>query len=170
VSYQIVSKYQLVLIIILGPPNISDEEEDQLDYEHAMMLVRDHRRMMLNVMQFGARRVYLPNPHVEFISEQAEPRRLFLGIEKELDEWEEKLAAYQPAQGGGYITEELENSSQLQRFAQGQNSSGAGFNSQQNNSGSGFDSTGGYSASGQATSSNVLARQQPHRQQARALG
>jgi hypothetical protein len=136
VSCLIVSKYQLVLIITLGPPNISEEEEeDQLDYQHAMMLVRDHRRMMLNVIQYRMRRVYLPNAHIEFISEQAEPWRIFLDIEEGLDEWEDELAANQPAQDGGYIANGLENSSQLQRFAQGQNSSGAGFNSQQNNSG-----------------------------------
>jgi hypothetical protein len=171
-----VSKYQLVLIITLGPPNISEEEEeDQLDYQHAMMLVRDHRRMMLNVIQYRMRRVYLPNAHIEFISEQAEPWRIFLDIEEGLDEWEDELAANHPAQDGGYIANGLENSSQLQRFAQGQNSSGTdfnsrrqsnsgtGFNSQQNHSGHGsksrfkgfgFDnSTGGYNASGQATSS-----------------
>jgi hypothetical protein len=67
------------------------DHEDQLDFEHAMMIVRDHLIAMINTIARGASRARLTDLHIQFISEHEEPFNMYLDIERKLDQHEEQL-------------------------------------------------------------------------------
>jgi hypothetical protein len=67
------------------------DHEDQLDFEHAMVIVRDHLIAVINTIARGASRARLTNLHIQFISEHEEQFNMYLDIERKLDQHEEQL-------------------------------------------------------------------------------